>query len=160
MNNFPQINGQDRQFDLFELRVPYNGSFSKSRPSPRFEQNPNPNLKPNLNINVIESDWTPDFSEHIDIESCSIGLALGTLNMSRGEYNSMSVQELKASRRIDCNGGLINALNILIYYKQNSKSFLPQLSPIKNKINWTESSTNGREKLFGINNNLPNEYKK
>ena len=83
MNNFPQINKQNKSFDLFEPHLQYNVSFPKSRPSPRFERNPN------INLNIVEPDWTPDFSEHIDIESCSINLALSTLNMSRGEYNSI-----------------------------------------------------------------------
>jgi len=78
--------------------------------------------------------------ELIDIEGESIQLALNTLGMTRAEYNSMSIQDLNSQKRIDCAGNSSCALNILIYYKQNTKSFLPQFSPIQHKNNWTGSN--------------------
>lgn len=76
-------------------------------------------------------DWTPDFGEHIDIEADSIGLALSILRMSKSEYNTMSVKQLKGMRRIDCDNNNIYAVNILIYYKQNSRNLsLPQINHI------------------------------
>ena len=79
-------------------------------------------------------DFTPDFSERFDIENDSICLALHTLGLSRSEYNSMSVDELKSQRRIDCGIAEIYAWNILAHYKKNSKLFLPELSPTRHNV--------------------------
>ena len=99
MNPFPSINENNRPVGLFEPHTP--------------------NLTPRF-----EPDWTPDFGEHIDIEADSIGLALSILRMSKSEYNTMSVKQLKRMRRIDCDNNNIYAVNILIYYKQNSRNLL------------------------------------
>lgn len=97
--------------------------------------NPFPSINENNRpVGLFEShtpDWTPDFGEHIDIEAESIGLALSILGMSKSEYNTMSVNQLKDMRRIDCDNNNIYAVNILIYYKQNSRNLLfPQINPI------------------------------
>ena len=118
-------------------------------------------LKSSQNLNLMEPDWTPNFSENIDIEHNSVNLALNILNMSKSSYNSMTIQELKSKRIIDCSSTTINALNILIYYKQNSKSFLPTISPIQQKKNnWTNSFTDSDEKFITITNDYSKDYKK
>lgn len=101
-------------------------------------------------------DWTPDFSEHINIESNSVGLALDILNMSMGEYNSLDIQKLKLIRKYNSSKSSTYALNILVYYKQNSKTFFPQPTPIQHKINWnipyiekgSMSKTDMKDQLF------------
>lgn len=113
--------------------------------NPNFDPNTNPNVKqiilpkfpsfpnvPNFNpgfanpglANPKFSDFNPDFSEKINVESDSINLALSVLEMSKNEYNSMNIDELKTMRRIDASCTQIYALNILIHYKKN-KPFLP-----------------------------------
>jgi hypothetical protein len=78
-------------------------------------------------------------------------LALSVLGMSKSEYNGMTVNQLKGLRRIDCDNNNIYAVNILIYYKQNSKNLsFPQInpiinSPIKPKFN---QYGNGDEKTY------------
>lgn len=106
---------------------------------PQFKPNsPNKFLfQPKLEIE--KPDWTPDFSESFDIVGDSINLALHTLGMGKNEYNSSNVSSLKSQRRIDCSREQIWALNILIYYKKNTNSNLPDLSPIKH----TNLSGNG-----------------
>jgi hypothetical protein len=147
--NFPNIIDHNRNNDLFEPFFSNKNDFTKS----------------SLNLNLMEPDWTPNFSENIDIEQNSVNLALNILNMSKSSYNSMTIQELKSKRIIDCSSTTINALNILIYYKQNSKSFLPKISPIQQKKNnWTDSFTDSfsdcDEKFITINNDYPKDYKK
>lgn len=100
------------------------------------------NPKINSNPNYSGPDWTPDFEEKFDIEYDSIGLALCVLGISKAEYNSMNIQELKQKKRIDCETSHIYALNILIYYKKNQKFILPQLSPVKHKSNFNLSDKN------------------
>jgi hypothetical protein len=82
-------------------------------------------------LKISKPDWTPDFSEKIDVIGDTINLALYTLGMSRSEYNSSDISNLKSQRRIDCSSEKIWALNILIYYKKNTNVNLPDLSPIK-----------------------------
>lgn len=121
MNSFPSINEQNRPKELFEPHVP---DFA-----PRFEDRPNPGLYPTNELEpknklnpLLGPDWTPDFTERIDIEANSIGLALSTLNLSKAEYNAMDIYQLKDMRRIDCHVSDIYAYNILIHYKQNSRN--------------------------------------
>jgi len=128
---FPNINEQNRPVELFEPYLPSNLTYPKINPSLKLDLCP---------------EFTPDFSEHIDIESSSINLALGTLGISRGEYNCLDIQELKSRRRIDLDGKSINALNVLIYYKQNSNTFLPQVSPNKHKLDNSNLFGNTYEK--------------
>lgn len=124
MNPFPSINENNRPLGLFEPDTGFH-------PNNPFKQT-NPTFGP---------DWTPDFSERINIEAESIGLALSILGMSKSEYNGMTINQLKGLRRIDYDNNNIYAVNILIYYKQNSKNLsFPQInpiihSPIKHKFN-------------------------
>lgn len=78
-------------------------------------------------------DFVPDFSEKLDVGHDSVCLALHTLGLSRPEFNSYTVEELKSQRKINCSCAEIWALNILIYYKKNSKISLPNLSPSPSK---------------------------
>lgn len=119
MNTFPSINEQNRPKELFEPHTPGTLAFPPIYNKPDFDG----------------PDWTPDFSYRIDIEADSIQLALNTLGMTKAEYNSISIQDLKTQKRIDTMSNSIFALNILIYYKQNSKSFLSQFSPIQHNNN-------------------------
>lgn len=124
MNTFPLINYKNRPKE------------SLIHPTPILIYN-----KPSIDeSNFNSSVCTQNFSDLINIEGDSIYLALKTLGMSKEEYNSMTIQELKYHKRI--NSSLISAFNILIYYKQNSKSFLPQLnlSSIHYKNNWINSN--------------------
>lgn len=82
---------------------------------------------------LAKPEWNPDFSERINVEDDSINLALETLSLSRYDYNLMDINQLRNLRRIDSSNSTIYALNILIYYKKNSKLTLPQISPIKHK---------------------------
>jgi len=114
MNPFPSINENNRPVELFEPHI----GFHPNNPS----KQTNPIFKP---------DWTPDFGERINIEAESVGLALSILGISKSEYNTMSVNQLKEIRKIDCDNNNIYAVNILIYYKQNLRnSLLPQINPI------------------------------
>jgi hypothetical protein len=146
MNQFPSINERNKPKNLFEPHIPSplvqprnsNKSFingpdfsSHDFSSPDFSS-------PDFN----GSDYFPDFSVKIDIEAESIQLSLNTLGMTRAEFNSMSIRDLWSKKRIDCDGNSSCALNILIYYKQNTKSFLPQFSPIQYKNNWTGFNKN------------------
>lgn len=80
--------------------------------------------KPNaFPFNPTKPDWTPDFTNQINIEADSVNLALSVLGLSKNEYNSMSVEELKSCRRIDSGQQDIFALNILIYYKKSKNAF-------------------------------------
>lgn len=88
-------------------------------------------------------DFVPDFSERFDVENDSVCLALNTLGMSRPEYNSVSAEELKSQRKINCSSAEIWALNILIYYKKNSKISLPNLSPSPSKNILTNNLVSG-----------------
>lgn len=120
MNTFPSINEQNRPKGLFEPHTPGPLAFPPIYNKPNFDGS-----------NFDGPDWTPDFSYRIDIEADSIQLALNTLGMTKAEYNSISILDLKTQKRIDTLSNSICALNILIYYKQNSKSFLSQFSPIQ-----------------------------
>ena len=135
MNTFPSINEQNRPKGLFEPHTPGRLAFPPIYNKPDFDGS-------NFDgSNFDGPDWTPDFSYRIDIEADSIQLALNTLGMTKAEYNSISIQDLKTQKRIDTMGNSICALNILIYYKQNSKSFLSPFSPIQynnNKSNLYE----------------------
>ena len=94
--------------------------------------NPNPDrLFFKSSMQIEKPDWSPDFSEKFDVVGDSINLALHTLGMSRGEYNSLDVSGLKTQRQIDCSCEQIWALNILIHYKKNALGGFPALSPIK-----------------------------
>lgn len=146
MNTFPSINEQNRPKGLFEPHVP---DFA-----PRFEDRPNfglypanePEPKSKLNPS-LGPDWTPDFTECIDIEADSIGLALSTLNLSRAEYNSMSVEQLKDLRRIDCHVKDNYAYNILIHYKQNSRNLsIPKINPFQHNFAKPKFNLYGEEK--------------
>ena len=103
---------------------------------PQFRQIDN-----NKNLFQPKPDWTPDFSERIDVVEDSINLALHTLGMSKSEYNASDTLSLKSQRRIDCSSKQIWALNILIYYKKNtitnlpcSKNYIKHMSENINKI--------------------------
>ena len=132
MNSFPSINEQNRPKGLFEPHVP---DFT-----PKFKDNPNfglyPSNEPKNKLNsLLGPDWTPNFTERIDIEADSIGLALSTLNLSKAEYNSMSINQLKDLRRIDYHASNNYAINILIYYKQNSKNLsIPKINPFQHNF--------------------------
>jgi len=112
---------------------PYNIN-ENTKPVKLIDEPQIPKFRPDIGFypNIpFKPDWTPDFSEHIDIEADSIGLALSTLNLSKAEYNAMSIDQLKNLRRIDFQAGNIYAINILIHYKQNSKNLsFPQITPI------------------------------
>lgn len=71
------------------------------------------NYKPNL---FEGPDFTPDFSEKIDIRSDSINLALHTIGMGMSEYNSLNIQDLKLKKNISHSDTW--AINILIHYKE------------------------------------------
>ena len=128
MNIHPQFNKTKR---------PYEPDNPLGNPNPWEHPNPNfyppDNFMPRFNIDT-KPDWTPDFSERIDIETSSVNLALTVLNMSKREYNSMSIQDLKKQRKQNFEITSHDALNILIYYKQDTGNFLQKLNPIKNKI--------------------------
>jgi len=97
-----------------------------------------------------KSDFAVDFTEKFDIENDSVCLALNTLGMSRTEYNSSSIDELKSKRRIDCNNVEIWSINILIYYKKSSRLFLPELNPNKNILtnnSYDNLSSNSNHKI-------------
>lgn len=118
-NPLNYTNEQNRPRDLFE---PYVEGGLKL-PARLANSNPNPNFPCDF------PDWVPDFSERINIESESIELALDVLGLSKFEFNSMSVQDLK-QRRMECGGrSKSSAINILIYYK--SKSDSQHLKPIQ-----------------------------
>lgn len=110
-------------------------------------------LKNNFNylnkVNLIstpnKSDFVIDSYEKIDVENDSISLALSILGLSRSDYNSLSIDELKYKRNIDCNNIDIWSLNILIYYKKNSRLFLPELCSNKNILN---NISNNTHKIF------------
>lgn len=141
MNPFPSIDEQTKPIGLFEppLRKP-------------LYMHPPKYSNPNINPNPIYSgpDWTPNFEEKIDVESDSVRLALYVLGISKAEYNSMSIQELKEQKRIDLQTSHIYALNILIHYKKNSKLILPQLSPIKHKSNFDFNSMEINNGSYGF----------
>lgn len=119
MSTFPSINEQNGPKRLFEQHINEPVAF------------PTRYNNQNFNGSYMDGpDWTPDFSQHINIEAESIQLALHTLGISKAEYNSMSIQDLN-QKKIHTTDNSNCALNILIYYKQNSKSFLPQFNPIK-----------------------------
>lgn len=123
MDHFPSINENNRQKALFECHIPNVNNLTNV--TPRF----NSKTKTNPTFN---HDCKSDTSEHIDIEEDSIGLALSILCMSKSEYNRISINQLKELRKIDCNNRDIYAINILIYYKQNSKNLLfPETNPIQ-----------------------------
>ena len=111
MNHFPSINENNRSNGLFEI----NSTSSSTSNS------------------TSNSSSNQDFSEQIDIEVESISLALRTLSISKLKYNEMNINELKELRRIYKNNNY--AINILIYYKQNStKYYFPQISLIYHNI--------------------------
>lgn len=125
MNPFPSINENNRPVGLFEPHTP--NLTPRFEPDIGFHPN-NPSKKTNP---IFKPDWTPDFGEHIDIEADSIGLALSILGISKSQYNTMSIKQLKGMRRIDCDNNNIYAVNILIYYKKNSRNLLfPEINPI------------------------------
>jgi hypothetical protein len=139
MNHLPLINERNRPKCLFEPHIPC------PLVRPRNSNKPFVNVPyfgaPDFNEpDFNRSDYFPEFSFKIDIEGESIQLALNILGMTRSEYNSMSIQELSSQKKIDCTCNSSCALNILIYYKQNTKSFLPQFSPIQHKHNRTFSN--------------------
>ena len=120
MNQIPQINEHNTQLDLFESDYPIS------------------------HTNLTKSNLTHDLSESINIESISIELALDILQISKSEYSFIDIQELKSRKNINWSKISLNALNILIYYKQNSKSFLPQIIPTKSKTNWNFTYDNNK----------------
>lgn len=120
MNPFSSINENNRPLGLFEPHKPRFEHDIGFHPNNPFKQS-NPTFGP---------DWTPDFSECINIEAESIGLALSVLGMSKSEYNGITVNQLKELRRIDCDNKNIYSINILTYYKQNSKISISQINPI------------------------------
>ena len=88
-------------------------------------------LKFEPSIQNNEPDWTPDFSEKIDVVGDSIKLALNLLKMSIEEYNSLDLSELQ-KRRIGCFNEQMLALNILIHYKKkNTIGNILGVNPIK-----------------------------
>lgn len=127
MNTFPLIDDyKNKSKKLFDPRIPnYNPNFN-----PSFNPSIKPELNPRFNpLSNNEDLFFSDFSEKINIELNSIELALRTLNISKYEYNQMDINQLKSFRRIDCSSSDIFAINILIYYKQNSKNLLlPKLN--------------------------------
>lgn len=134
MNSLPFINDNNKPRGLFEPYIPT---------TPK---------------DLIFPDWTPDFSERINIERESVGLALDILGITRAEYNSMNINELKELRRIDCDTKMIYATNILIYYKQNStynstyNSSLPEISLIQHIPIKPKFSLFGEERINEISN--------
>lgn len=121
MNPFPSINEQNRQHGFMDINT----------------NNLSTKLSKNLN-----------FSEQINIEENSIKLALNTLNMSKFKYYEMTINELKEYRHIDCNSMDIYAINILIYYKQNSKNLLfPEITSI-NTTNKQKNNKCGQDKFY------------
>lgn len=72
-------------------------------------------------------DFIPDFSERFDVKNDSVCLALHTVGLTKAEYNSISVEQLKSQRTINCSGAENYAWNILIYYKKNSQISTPYL---------------------------------
>jgi hypothetical protein len=132
-------NSKNDKFSTYpELRVPNkNNNFFEPSFTPN---NPNTNLfKPKIGLE--KPDWTPNFSEKLDVVGDSINLALYTLGMSIGEYNVLDISELKTQRRIDCSCEKIFALNILIHYKKNTNTNgrFPDLNPIKH-VNGTTNN--------------------
>jgi len=82
-----------------------------------------------------------DIHEQINIEEESINLALGTIKLTKNEFNNMSIDELKSHKKIDTDHLYIYALNILIYYKQQkspyknlSNPYFPELSKSKSTL--------------------------
>jgi len=69
----------------------------------------NYNLKKNTN-----------FNQNMNIEENSICLALKVLNISKTEYDLMSLEELKYKKKYTLNNSNLYAYNILIYYKKNN----------------------------------------
>ena len=115
IGKFPRIpNGFEPKIDIFP-----SDSKGSCRLSPPWNSGIPGHGKP---------DFTPDFSERFDVENDSVCLALHTLGLSRSEYNSMRLDELKAQRRIDCGTAEIWAWNILAHYKKNSRLFLPDFN--------------------------------
>lgn len=132
MNPFPSINENNRPLRLFEPDIGLHLNNPLKQTNPTFN-----------------SDWTPDFSERINIEVESIGLALSILGMSKSEYNSMTINQLKELRRIDYDNNNIYAVNILIYYKQNSKKLsFPQINPIIHSPIKPKFNQSGDEKAY------------
>ena len=128
IGKFPIISsGFEPKIDIFpsdskgscRLSPPWNSGI----PGPGIHGPGKPDFKPDFT-----PDFTPDFSERFDVENDSVCLALHTLGLSRSEYNSMRLDELKAQRRIDCGTAEIWAWNILAYYKKNSRLFLPDFN--------------------------------
>lgn len=55
--------------------------------------------------------------------------------MSKAEYNSMSINQLKDLRKIDCDTSNIYTINILIHYKQNLKNLsFPEINPFQHNL--------------------------
>lgn len=154
MDNLPFINNNNQK-GLFQSNSPNSPNSPNSQNmqnirnqspkyklelKPKFEQEPIFDLdskqKRIYMDNTYDPDWIPDFTEKINIEAESIGLALNVLGLSKAEYNYMSIKQLKEYKTIDCSSSHIFAYNILIHYKQNSKNKLfPNFQPIQHSQN-------------------------
>lgn len=151
MNPFSSINENNRPLGLFEPHTPNLTPKLEHEHNFKFYPPTNPKKSMKQSNHIFKPDWNPDFDEYIDIEANSISLALSVLGVSKSEYNTMDINQLKSLKRIDTFGSNNDAINILIYYKQNSKNLsFPQInpiihSPIKPKFN---QYGNGDEKAY------------
>lgn len=131
MLNSPFDNEQNHNFNFNNHNIVkkrpthyFGGDFAPNLP---FDNNQNHNEYFN-NHNIVRKtqnsnfkDFTPNFNEIINIEKQSIGLALSVLQLSKNEYDRMSIEELKSFKKINIDYQISYAVNILSYYKQNSK---------------------------------------
>ena len=145
MNNNPSINKNNRPNELFEPHIP--------NLTPRFESKQDIKLSPNDTI--FNANLSQDLPEHIDIKAESIKLALSILNITKSEYNVTNLNQLKKLKSIHNNNTYINALNILIYYKQNSENSgnsrnlpLPEINPIQHTSAKQKINHCGNEKTY------------
>lgn len=137
-NTFPSIEEQNKKhkgiFDKPNKQNELNAQYlNNANNFPDIHNSPDIPDTYNLHDFPDFPDYVPNFSEKIDIESDSVNLALSTLNMTKAEYNGMSINDLKNLKRSNfINSNASYSINILIYYKQNSKnSLFPNISPIQ-----------------------------
>lgn len=85
------------------------------------------------------------FNNPVNIKNDAITLALNVLQMSKVEFTSFSIMELRNMKSNMSNNGLMNcALNILIFYKSEEDRF-NGFSPKQHNMNFIDNKSD----LFG-----------
>lgn len=134
----PYLHNEKKLNGLHEPIVPRFDNDFNPKPNlfPNINSKPNPFLNPDPEANF--PDWTPNFSNPINIEEESIGLALGTLGLSKAEYQAMDLNELTQYKKLEADYLHSYAINILIHYKKNFEySKCPKYPKYSNKIQLT-----------------------